>query len=139
MDTPLVTKVRGSDRYVVRTYRANGTLNRTVDITDTAYSDLALPGATRPAGVNASEKWDASGSMPDYEGSNRLAHAEIAELSTQFELGVRRRDGRVVGILLRKSNVTVDRTGGLTITPITSWPAGSEIVSITSGVLRNEE
>jgi hypothetical protein len=134
-----VTKTRGADRHIVIVFRSNGVEDRRFDITPGEYAALALPGAGRPPGVTSAEarRWFAYGGVPDYDGNVKLAHGEIAELSQHFELGVARRsDGRILKVVIPKDDVTISRGGGLTLTPRTSWPAETEIVSIESGVLR---
>lgn len=136
MDTPLVTKVRGVDHHIVSILDKQDKLVRAYDITAREYADLALPDAGAPPGVNDGEVWIAYGGVPDYEGSNRLAHGEIAELAREFILGVARRiDGRLLQITIPKDDVTITRSGGLTLSPKTSWPPETEIVKVEGGVL----
>jgi hypothetical protein len=45
----------------VYVFNANGSFNREVSVTGAEYAALAQPGAGAPAGVQAGERWEASG------------------------------------------------------------------------------
>lgn len=137
-DTVLVTKTRGADRHLVVTDKGEVA----AELTAREYADLALPGAGAPRGVSRAD-WEsgkavAIGGVRDYGGGQtQLAHGEIAELSDRFEVGViLRANDAPTTVTINKSDVTVSRAGGLTLTKqrAEAWP--DAITSIDAGVLR---
>jgi hypothetical protein len=136
----LRTVTKGADRFVV--VRRDGNSWVTVsNLTEKEYADLASGFA--PRGIDEKE-WASGGvqawRVPDYGGSTKLASGEVAEISDRFEIGVQRRDGRLVRVEIPKGKVTVSREGGLTLTKSAADAWRDDLItSISNGVMTTPE
>lgn len=135
-DVVLRTVVRSSDRYIV-VRRQGGGWVEVLELTAREYADLATGFA--PRGVDEKE-WAAGNieawQVPDYGGATKLDSGDVAELPDRFEIGVMRRDGRLLRVDILKEKVTVTRTGGLTLTKSATDAWRDDLItSISEGVM----
>ena len=133
--TLLVSKTRGVDQQLV----VDSTGKTVAVLTQAEYAALGLKGAGAPPGISKAD-WEsgtviACAGIPDYGGGQKqLNHGEYEETSEIFNIGMQRKDGSLTIVGLLKADITWSKTLGL-LSITTTWPAHSEVASVTDGIL----